>query len=134
MMTRTIIAAAFAVAGATPASAQPAVNVGAGQSGQTIRLMRGQELNVAVTACVGCPYRWTVISPRPLSQGQMTMVGPNDNRPAGAEPIIGGSRTETYHFRAARAGRGLLRLNYASFVRGNGTRGNQSVSFNIVVR
>lgn len=134
-MKRIVIAAALLVAGTTPALAQPApLNVGAGESGRTIRLARGQELNVSVVACVGCPYRWTIVSPRPLTQLPTTYVSPNDNLPPGAEPIVGGSRTETYHFRAGRAGRGQLRLNYASFVRGNGTRGNQSVVFNIVAR
>ena len=128
---------ALGIAASTPAFAQSnaraalaPVQVNETANGRTITLRRGQELVVSVEACVGCPYAWSVAR-RPQALTALATQEVDDTPRGGAEPMVGGSKTVKYRFRAARAGRGSLQLAYRPFT---GNRGGRTLRINIVSR
>lgn len=134
-MKKLLIAAAAIAAFAAPSVAQEndpnLVTINASDTGRTVTLRAGQRLSVSVEACVGCPYGWALTRlPANLSLTGIEQFDRNDR--SGPNPIVGGNKTVTFHFRVEGAGRGNLELRNTPFVRG--ARNGETARYTIVTR
>src|SRR5689334_13145481 len=79
-------------------------------SGRTVTLVAGQELQIRLKVCTSCGYRWE--TQRAPDNAVLTRLKQRQERSGCQAPCVGGSGVTIFRYRGKAAGTTKLRLGY----------------------
>jgi hypothetical protein len=93
-----------------PGVADVAVQIGAGQAGETISAKLGDKIAIELVGTPSSGYLWSVAGQPDFLSAPSAFTGPLIAPPPGGRPLLGGKKWEVFVFTVNEAGSGAVKL------------------------